>query len=167
MQDSDDSLSPRPSKSARKREVSALQKIGEILVDLPAPQLAKIPLEPRLAEAIYAARALKSREAIRRQLQYIGKLMRHVDTQLIEEAIAKVRDKNQQGKAQFHQIERWRDKLIAGDDKIIDEFLLQYPEADRQHIRQLSRRAQKDLTNDKKSGADTELFRYLRDLIQK
>ena len=167
MQDSDDTSSLRPSKSARKRGVSALQKIGETLVDLPAAQLAKIPLDPHLAEAIAAARGLKSREALRRQLQYIGKLMRHVDATQIEEALAKVLDKNQQGKAQFHQIERWRDKLISGGDKAIDDFVLQYPDIDRQYLRQLTRRAHKDLEIKKNSGADTELFRYIRDFIQK
>jgi ribosome-associated protein len=166
MKETDDTSSQRPSKSVRKREVSALQEIGETLVNLPAPQLAKITLEPRLAEAIATARSLKSHEAKRRQLQYIGKLMRHVDIQPIQDALNKIMSKDQQGKAQFHQIERWRDKLISEGDKILDEFLQQYSHADRQYLRQLVRRAQKDQADDKKTGASLELFRYLRELIE-
>lgn len=165
MQESDNNLPSRPSRSQRKREVLALQEIGEVLVELPAIQLAKIPLEPKLAEAIATARTLKSREAKRRQLQYIGKLMRNTDVQLIEEALNKIQDNDLKSKALFHQMERWRDKLISEGDKALEEFLKQYPNADSQHIRQLMRRAKQDQNNNKNSGAETELFRYLRGLL--
>lgn len=165
MQNKDNTLPLRPSRSQRKREVLALQDLGEILVDLPPAQLKKLPLDPKLAEAITTAQNLKSREAIRRQLQYIGKLMRNIDPQPIEEAIAKIQDKNRQGKAQFHQIEKWRDRFIGEGDKILEEFVQQYPDTDRQHLRQLVRRAQQDRAQNKNSGAETELFRLLRSII--
>lgn len=166
MSDINDSSSPeRPSKSQRKRDMTALQKLGEILVNLPAPQLAKIPLEGSLAEAVATARILKSREGLRRQLQYIGRLMRNIDAGPIEEALAVVQSKDQQGKARFHLTERWRDKLIAEGDKQLEEFLNKYPQADHQHLRQLVRKAHSDSATVKKSGADTELFRYLRQII--
>ena len=167
MSDSDDSISGRKNKSALKRQMSALQKMGEILVALPAAQLAKVPLEQSLREAINAARELKSHEAIRRQLQYIGKLMRNIDAVPIQEALEKIQGTHQQGKAQFHQIERWRDKLIAEGDEVLQKFLESYPEGDRQHLRQLIRKSQLDQANNKNSGSETELFRYLRQLIEK
>lgn len=151
----------RPSKSQRKRDMQALQKIGEALVDLPASQLEKIPLTGLLLDAVNEARLLKSHEAKRRQMQYIGRLMRDIDPQPIEEALSKIQSKHQQNKAQFHQIERWRDRLIAEGDKQLETFLNQYPQSDRQHLRQLIRNAQQG-----KRGADTELFRYLRDIIE-
>lgn len=160
-----DNFPERPTKSALKRQMTALQKMGETLVDLPEAQLKKIPLENPLLDAIKTARSLKSHEAKRRQLQYIGKLMRNIDAEPIQSALEKVQNKNQQSKAQFHQIERWRDKLIAEGDTALEKLLEQYPDADRQHIRQLMRKAQNDVTQQKNTGGETELFRYLRLLI--
>jgi ribosome-associated protein len=165
MQNMDDTSSPGPSRSQRKREVLALQKIGEVLVKLPASQLAKIPLEPILADAINEARTLKSREALRRQLQYIGRLMRNVDPLPIQEALDKVLSQDQHSKAELHQIERWRDKLISIGDKALEEFFEKCPHADRQYLRQLIRRAQQDRNQNKNTGSQTELFRYIRELF--
>jgi ribosome-associated protein len=160
MQQSDD-LPERESKSKRKKDMLALQKIGEILVELPEPQLAKIPLDDRLSAAVYAARKLKSREGIRRQLQYIGKIMRNTEIEPIVEALDKVQTRDQLSKAKFHQVERWRDKLIATGDTALQEFLTKYPDADAQRLRQLIRKAQADAKADKNSGGSTALFRYL------
>jgi ribosome-associated protein len=154
-------LPEEPSKTQLKQAMTDLQKIGEILVDLPEAQLIQIPLEPRLADAIELARRLTTRESIRRQLQYIGKLMRTVDPEPIKSALAKIQLQNQQGKAIFHQIERWRDQLIAEGDAKVQEFLEQYPIADRQQLRQLIRNAQQN-----KRGAETELFRFLRQIVE-
>ncbi len=165
MQEPED-LPERDSKSERKRQMLALQKIGEVLVNLPAPQLAQIPLESQLLDAIQEARGLKSDESRRRQLQYIGKLMRHVDAQSITEALDKVQLKGQYTKAKFHQVERWRDQLIAQGDNSLQEFLAKHPEADSQQLRQLVRNAQKDAKTGKNTGADTALFRYLRTVIE-
>lgn len=159
---SDDNYEPqddRPSKSQLKRDMTALQKLGEILVSLPEAQLAKIPMDSQLAGAVYEARALKSREGIRRQLQYIGRLMREIDAKPIEAALEKIQSKHLQSNAKFHQIERWRDKLIAEGDKQLEEFIKLFPATDSQQLRQLIRNAQR-----KKSG-DTELFRFLRGVM--
>ena len=155
-----DDLPQRDSKSKRKRQMTALQKIGEKLVSLPAAQLAKIPLDSILAKAIADARTINSREGKRRQLQYIGRLMRDSDYEPIQTALDKLELKSQQSKARLHQIERWRDKLIAEDDKAFQAFVEEHPESNRQELRQLIRNAKKAVR-----GADTELFRYLRDLI--
>jgi ribosome-associated protein len=89
MQESDD-LPERESKTKRKKQMLALQKIGEVLVNLPATQLAKIPLEGSLLDAVTEARTLKSHGARSRQMQYIGKLMRNVEVEPIEAALAKL-----------------------------------------------------------------------------
>ena len=155
-----DDLPQRDSKSKKKREMIALQKIGEQLVSLPAAQLDKIPLDPVLVDAIVEARNISSREGKRRQLQYIGRLMRNADIEPIQEALDKMALKSGQSKAKLHQTERWRDKLIAEEDDTQQAFLTQYPETDRQKLRQLVRNAKKSLR-----GADTELFRFLRQII--
>lgn len=166
IDDSHDDHPERPTKSALKRQMTALQKIGEVLVALPEAQLKKIPLENPLRDAIYAARSLKSHEAKRRQLQYIGKLMRKIDPTPIETALEKIQQKSQQSKAQFHQMERWRERLITEGDVALEKFLEHYPTVDRQHIRQLIRKAQQDVTQQKKTGGEIELFRYLREIIE-
>lgn len=165
MNDSNEEFSSRKNKSDLKRQGEALQKLGEALVKLPVNQLATIPLDSTLREAVYFARSLKSHEAMRRQLQYIGKLMRHVEAEPIQLALEKIAGKNRQTKAIFHQIERWRDLLIAEGDGALQKFIDDYPQADRQHLRQLVRKAQQDQTNNKKTGGETELFRYLRGLV--
>jgi ribosome-associated protein len=163
MQESDNQLPERDSKSQRKKQMLALQKIGEALVNLSAPELAKIHLEGSLADAVDHARSCKTHEARRRQLQFIGKLMRNVDVEPIAAALEKVQLKGQLSKAKFHQVERWRDRLIAGDDAIVQEFLQKFPDGSSQQLRQLIRNTQKEK---KLAGADTALFRYLRDIIE-
>lgn len=157
----------KPTKSALKRQMTALQKMGETIVGLPDAQLKKIPLENPLLDAVKMARSLKSHEAKRRQLQYIGKLMRNIDAEPIQIALETVLNKNQQGKAHFHQIERWRDKLISEGDEALEKLVEQYPHADRQHIRQVMRKAQNDVAQEKNTGGETELFRCLRELVEK
>lgn len=156
-----DNLPQRESKTQRKNQMIALQKLGEALVNLPAAQLAQVPLDPILAEAITAAKTYTKREAIRRQLQYIGRLMREIDPQPIQAALEKFQSKNKQATARFHQIERWRDKLIAEGDTVLKLFLEQHPQTDHVHLRQLIRQAQQA-----KAGAETQLFRYLKQILE-
>lgn len=151
----------KPSKSQRKRDMIALQKLGEELVDLPLSQLKKFPLSEKLYEAIIEARSLNSHEAKRRQVQYIGRLMRDEDPKPIEDSLAKIQHRHQQDKVQFHKTERWRDKLIKEGDKALQEFLIHFNMTDDQHLRQLVHHAEEG-----KRGADTELFRYLRQIIE-
>lgn len=150
----------RPSKSQIKREMIVLQKLGEALIKLSISQLEKLPLDTQLHNAIIEARSLTSHEAKRRQLQYIGRLMREVDPKPIEMALAKIQSHHQKNNQAFHQVEHWRDKLIAGTDEDLQLFFNEYSNADFQHIRQLIRNAK-----NKKAGAETALFRYLREVM--
>lgn len=148
----------RPSKSQLKRDMVALQKLGEALIKLPISQLNEIPIDDQLREAILEAQSLTSHEAKRRQLQYVGRLMREVDSAPIQEALSKLQLHYQKTKQAFHQVEKWRDQLIEGNDEVLQAFFTEHPKADFQHLRQLIRNAKH-----KKAGADTALFRYLRD----
>lgn len=146
------------SKSELKRKMLTLQKLGETLVQLSSSELEQIPLEPFLRDAILHAKTITAHGGKRRQLQYIGRLMRNVDAEPIQTALNKLQLKNQQGKAQFHQVERWRDRLIAEGDAAITLFIEKFPECDHQQLRQLVRNA-----HQKKSGSDTALFRFVRE----
>ena len=153
-----------PSKSELKREMHALQKLGQRIVKLSAGQLALIPLEGKLEEAITTARRIKSHEGLRRQMQYIGKLLREVDTQEIEQAFQELENGRQAAAQHFQKLEQWRDKLIEAGPKSIEEVVETYPGADRQHLRQLVIQANKEKSSNKAPASAKKLFVYLREL---
>lgn len=158
--------SEKPSKSQLKRDMTALQALGEELIDLPAGQLANIPMPDNLREAIQEAKLLKSHEAIRRQAQRIGKLMREIDPADIRQALQKIKMGRVKEAQDFHEIEELREQLITEGDAALTNLMTSHPELDRQYLRQLIRNAQKDRKKGKKTGAELELFRFLRELLR-
>lgn len=152
------------SKSEMKRDMTALQTLGEELVALKPSVLAHFPLPEELAHAIKEAQRFKL-EARRRQLQYIGRLMRNIDIEPIQAALDKLRNKHDQQSAQFHKVEQWRDRLIQEGDTAIEAIMQDYPLADRQQLRQLVRQANKELQTQKPPKAARELFQQLRALM--
>ncbi|GAK57448.1 hypothetical protein U27_04415 [Candidatus Vecturithrix granuli] len=154
------------SRTQIKNEMKALQELGERLVAFSPEALEQIDMPENLREAVLFAQKIPSREALRRQLQYIGGLMRTVNPEAIRREIA-MRDHRQQASTQaLHQLETWRDDLIAGKTGLIDELCQRFPAADRQHLRQLVRNAQKEQEQAKSPKSARTLFRYLRELMQ-
>ena len=151
------------SKSALKREMTNLQKIGEKLVNLSPGKLAKIPMPEELFEAVMLARRLKNREGKRRQMQYIGKCMRSADSQKIIAALESFDHQSEGFRQEQRRLEQWRDRLIAEGDRAISELMLESPEIDRQHLRQLVRQAHKEAAKNKPPTASRKIFAYLRD----
>ncbi len=151
------------SKSAVKREMTALQKLGEELVNLSPAKLAKIPMPEQLQEAVMLARRLKNREGKRRQLQYIGKIMRVIDSDAIQQALDSFHHESLAFRQHFHRLENWRDRLMSEGDRAMEDLLVEIPELDRQHLRQLIRQAQKEASQNKPPAASRKLFQYLRD----
>lgn len=162
--DDDDDEIIYVSKSQLKRESHALQAMGEELVELPAAKLAKIPMPDALAEAVALARKIKARGGRKRQLQYIGKVMRSIDAEPIAQALDALKNAAGKEAAKFHRLEQWRDRLVAEGDTALGELLNEFPTAERQHLRQLIRNAQREAANNKPPKAAREIFRYLRDL---
>lgn len=162
--DDDDEEIIYVSKSQLKRESHALQAMGEELVELPAAKLAKIPMPDALAEAVALARKIKARGGRKRQLQYIGKVMRSIDAEPIAQALDNLKNAAGKEAAKFHRLEQWRDRLIAEGDAALGELLIEFPTAERQHLRQLIRNAQREAANNKPPKSAREIFRYLRDL---
>lgn len=163
--DSDEDEIIYVSKSQLKRESHALQALGEELVELPAAKLETIPLPEELAEAVALARRIKARGGRKRQLQYIGKLMRKLDEAPIRQAMEQLNSESARETAQLHKLERWRERLLDEGDSALAELLEKYSTADRQHLRQLMRNAQREKKQNKPPKSARELFRYLRDLI--
>ena len=131
------------SKSERKREMTALQELGKRLLELSREQLSEIGLPQELQDALLLARNLNSNSALRRQMQYIGVLMRRIDPEPVRQAINEI-DKGQKRKArEFQQLELMRDRLIEGDDAVFEEIVSRFPDADIQKLRQFVRSARK------------------------
>jgi ribosome-associated protein len=150
------------SKSQRKRDMDELQSLGKRLTELTPAALKKLPLPEEVLTALLEAQRFKN-EALRRQLQYIGKLMRSVEIEPLREAIKVIEGNHTAANAHFHSLERWRDRLIKEGDKALGDFLTKYPQTDTQHIRQLIQHAQHEM-HDSSSGAARKLFRYIRDV---
>jgi ribosome-associated protein len=149
------------SKTRRKREMHGLQALGAALVELPEAQLAEIELEAALLEAVLEARRIKSHEAKRRQLQYIGRLMREVDPEPIRARLAALEGSSAQAAAAHRRLEAWRERLLS-DDGALTRFAAEHPRADLQEIRVLIRNARKEQKEGKPPRAYRELFRVLK-----
>ena len=131
------------SKSEIKRDAEQLKKLGAKLVELTPTNLEKIPLDETLLDAVELAQRLQ-KEDKSRQLQYIGKLLRNIDVEPIQEALDKLENKHNQQQVILHKLELLRDELIdKGDDALTDLFN-SYPQSDRQYLRNLILSAQKE-----------------------
>ena len=124
------------SKTRRKKEMRQLQDVGAALVELSREQLARIDMPERLREAVTACQGITKHEARRRQMQWIGKLMRHVDAAPIAEQLAALEAPSKKQTALFHVAEKWRDDLLA-DALAMGRFEREFPHADLHRIRQL------------------------------
>jgi ribosome-associated protein len=153
------------SKTRRKKDMHALQQLGVELVKLPAARLEKLDLPEALREAVSDARRFNAREALRRQMQYIGRLMRDVDAAHIAEQLAAWRGASDQETARQHQLERWREKLLASDEALT-EWLAEHPGSDSQRLRTLIRNARQEAAQGKPPKSGRELFRLLRQSVE-
>lgn len=151
------------SRSELKRDMEELQKLGEELVTLKPSVLAKFPLEDTLRIAISDAQRFE-KEAKRRQMQYIGKLMRNYDPEPIQAALDKLRNKHNQQAVELHKIEKLRDRVISEGDAAINDVMQLYPHADRQQLRQLARLAKKEQAENKPPKFFREIFQYIKSL---
>lgn len=153
------------SKSQKKREMDALQDLGTQLVALSVDRLKKIDLPDNLRSAVREAQRITSHGAHRRQLQYIGKLMREVDAEPIQAALDEVNGVSAAATARMHKLERLRERLLL-DEAVLGEITRDYPSADLQRLRQLRRNALKEQEQNKPPRAFREIYRELRDLAQ-
>ena len=154
------------SKSQLKREAHALLELGKKLVQLDKASLEKIPLPDNLLDAINNAKKIRQHGALKRQMQFIGKLMRKTDAEPIQAAYEAATNHYRADTRQLHMLENWRDRLLAEGDSALGELLKQFPDADRQHLRQLMRSAKKERELNKPPRAARELFQYLKSLYE-
>ncbi|TAL97386.1 MAG: ribosome-associated protein [Paraburkholderia sp.] len=155
----------RPSKSQLKRDMHALQELGEALIALPKDALKRMPMPEALNDAVREARRITDHEGKRRQVQYVGRVMRGLldaETAALRTALDSYKGINKAETARLHWIERTREKLLA-DDAALTEFIRQHPAADPQEGRTLIRNARKEQQQAKPPRYFRELFQWIKD----
>jgi ribosome-associated protein len=156
----------RPSKSQLKREMTALQKLGEALVDAPRDRVKKVPMPEDVLEAILECQQISSHEGRRRQLQFVGKKMRTLseeETAIIQKTVDGWRGTSKSEAAALHAVERQRERLLA-DDNALTDLCAQHPMLDVQQLRTLIRNARKEQADNKPPKAYREIFQILKSL---
>jgi len=152
-----------PSKTKLKAEADAQQALGVRLTELPKDRLLKLNLPEDVVTAILDTKKITANGAIRRHRQYLGRLMREIDTAPIAEQLARWEGKHTAENAYFHGLERWRDRLI-NDANALSEFMALHPATDSQQLRALIRNAQKEQAADKPPKSSREIFKLLREI---
>jgi ribosome-associated protein len=154
---------PAPSKTRRKRDMAALQALGERLVDLDAGRLASLGLPETLVDAVALARRTTRHEARRRQMQYIGRLMRDIDPAPLEAAFERWAQGPAEERARFAALERWRTRLLD-EPGSLDEFLADHPAADRTTLARHVAAAREERARGGPPHRQRALFRALKAL---
>jgi ribosome-associated protein len=155
----------RPSKTQLKKQSHDLQALGQALTEMPDDRLAALPVDESLIEAVRMYRRTRSHEGRRRQMQYIGKLMRNADPEPLREAVAALQVPRAADTLALHQAEHWRDQLIA-DDEALTRWLAEHPQTDAQQLRSLIRAARKEATvaapEQRHGRSYRELFQWVK-----
>ncbi|HEX4986135.1 MAG TPA: ribosome biogenesis factor YjgA [Burkholderiales bacterium] len=155
------------SRTRRKHDDRALQALGEALVAVGEARLAELDLPERLREAIVEARGMTRFGALRRQMQYIGRLMREEgDAEAIRSRLDAWKGTDAGETARLHRAERWRDRLMA-DDRAFEALITEYPAADLQRLRALVRNAKREAELARPPKSYRELFRALRETLNR
>ena len=160
----DQSAAERPSKTRLKKQSHDLQALGEALAELPDDRLAALDAPESLVDAVREYKKTRSHVGRRRQMQYIGKLMRQSDPEPLREAVAAMQVPRARDTLALHQAEHWRDTLIA-DDEALTRWMAEHPDCDAQQLRSLIRAARKEgaLPPEQRHGrAYRELFQFIK-----
>lgn len=150
-----------PSKSQRKRDMLALQALAKRLVELPESRTDALPLNDALREGLTAARGMQ-RAALKRQIRYLGGQLALIDAAAVERALETLDRPHVEDVRAFHEVEQWRDALVAGDDAPLELILARHPGADRRQLTALVRAARNEAG--RTPAASRALFRFLRGL---
>ncbi|HEY2627870.1 MAG TPA: ribosome biogenesis factor YjgA [Usitatibacter sp.] len=153
------------SKTRRKKQMKDLQDVGAALVKLSPEVLARIDMPETLRDAVLACKGYTKHEAIRRQMQYIGRLMRNFDPGPIAQQIAHLEAPNKRDITLFHEAEKWRTEILA-DVEAIQRFVKEFPEADPLRLRDLAEKARAEQDADKPPRKFRELFHVLSAIVQ-
>lgn len=156
----------RPSKTKQKEVMHELRDLGAELVELSVGQLKRINLPENIYDTVRECQKITAHGARRRQIQYLGKLMRGVDDEPIRAGLALLRGESSAETARLHRLERLRVRLLE-DEAVLAEIAAQWPGVDLQHLRTLRRNALKEKENNKPPKNFRAIFQILQELDQK
>jgi len=156
----------RPNKTQIKKEMAGLFALSEEMSELSASQLTYLELPENIHKAVVEVSGMPHKGARKRLLKFIAGQLHKIDVEPILEKLARMKNKSAHAVREHHIVERWRDQLIAGGNETLTELLNEYPQADRQQLRQLLRNAQKEAETAKPPKSSRLLYRYLKDLFK-
>lgn len=156
----------RPNKTQIKREIAALFALSEQMSGLTAMQLNTLDLPENIHKAVTEVAGMPHKGARKRLLKFIAGQLHKMDVEPIVERLARLENKSAHAVREHHIVERWRDRLMTGGDDALTALLDEYPDADRQHLRQLLRNAQKEVEAAKPPRSSRLLYRYLKMLFK-
>ena len=170
MQEDEDADSPEfegPSRSELRRQALDVLALAKALCELSDAELDRVPLPEDLRELVVDSRRITANIARKRQMQFLAKHLRRSEDELpaIRAAIEQDRGERRRDAASLHRVEAWRDRLVHEGDEALNALVAAHPNADRQHLRPLARRAQDERHANRPPAAARELFRVLRDLL--
>lgn len=157
----------RPNKTLIKKEIAEVADLAEELTQLTEVQLTAMEIPEKIEKALLDAKKMPStKPARKRQLKFITARLREIDLETIMEHLNRIKTKSAHGVREHHQAETWRDTLITDQSNdVLTELLNQHPSANRQHLRQLQRNAQKEAKAEKPPRSARLLYQYIKDLI--
>lgn len=157
----------RPNKTQIKKDIAETARIAEQLTHLTTVQLEQMKMPEKIEQAIEAAKKMPATKSARkRQLKFITAQLRNIDLDAITESLDRINSQSAHGIREHHQAEKWRDRLIADEgNEVLTELLNQFPDADRQHLRQLQRNAEKEDKAEKPPKSARILYKYLKELV--
>lgn len=150
------------SKTQLKQEMHKLQALGQRLMKLNPAQQAQLPLSDKLKDALETDRRITSHNAKKRHLQFVGRVMRRENIDAIQAYLDRLDSSSEAFNQRFHQLEVWRNRLLEEGNEALTEYLNQNPEAEIQQLRQMIRKAKKEISESKAPATSRKLFRYLR-----
>ncbi|HHJ20995.1 MAG TPA: DUF615 domain-containing protein [Gammaproteobacteria bacterium] len=161
--DEDDERVERANKTQLKREMAQRRELGKRLIALKPARLNEVSLSEALRDAVSKAQSMK-RTALQRQIKLIAGLMRDVDEDVVRGELDKIDQPHKEDVKALHEVEGWRDALLAGNDGLLNDLVQQFEFADRQKLRQLVRNANKESAQNKPPKSARLLFKYLTEL---
>ncbi|ALM52935.1 hypothetical protein BJB45_17865 [Halomonas huangheensis] len=153
----------QPSKSQLKREMHELQALGEQFIAMKPEERERFPLSDEFKRAIEETGRIRAREARRRHMQYVGKLIRKEDLEAIQAVFDEIEQTQTQRDHAFHRLEKWRDRLLEDGDDAVQAFITEYPHVDIQALRQLVRNARREREQNKPPTNNKRLFKLMRE----
>lgn len=156
----------RPNKTLIKKQIGIISAMAEEICELAPPLISEFNLPENIEAALLDAGKMGKNSARKRLLKYITAQLRTLDTEAVQEKLARMKSKSAHAVREHHQAERWRDQLLTDTSNLqLTAFLNEYPAADSQYIRQLQRNAQRELKEEKPPKSARLLYKYLKDLI--